>query len=56
MIVMSMMDDDDDYLADYDKLKNLKTSPREKFQCKLPNEFLLVWSREVPPILFHAIR
>ena len=32
VVVMSEMDDDDDYLADYDKLKNLKTSPREKFQ------------------------
>ena len=34
VVEMSVMDDDNDYLADYDKLKNrLKTSPREKFQC-----------------------
>ena len=31
VIVISVIDDDDHHLADYDKLKNLKTSLREKF-------------------------
>ena len=34
VVEMFVMDDDNyDYDYDYDKLKNLKTSPREKFQC-----------------------